>query len=198
MRRSPMRWSCTASRSARATSIPYVSHLLSVCALVLEDGGTEDEAIAALLHDGPEDQGGQATLDEIRRRFGPEVAAMVDGLSDTLELRKPPWPERKAAYLERLRGEPASVLRISLADKLHNLRSVATDLTLIGDEVWSRFNADRDAQAWYYRELLAVFEERHPSSRNLPEFRDLVARVFEMGPRRDEQASGNSAAIDAS
>ena len=162
----------------KGTSIPYVSHLLSVCALVLEDGGTEDEAIAALLHDGPEDQGGQATLDEIRRRFGPDVAAMVDGLSDTLEDPKPPWPERKAAYLERLRGEPESVLRISLADKLHNLRSVATDLALIGDEVWSRFNADRDAQAWYYRELLAIFEARIPSSRNLPEFQRLVAEVF--------------------
>jgi (p)ppGpp synthase/HD superfamily hydrolase len=162
----------------KATSIPYLSHLLSVCALVLEDGGTEDEAIAALLHDGPEDQGGQATLDEIGRRFGPEVAGMVDGLSDTLEQPKPPWPDRKAAYPERLRGEPASVLRISLADKLHNLRSVATDLALIGDDVWSRFNADRDAQAWYYRELLVVFEDRIASSRNLPEFCRLVTETF--------------------
>ena len=162
----------------KATSIPYLSHLLSVCALVLEDGGTEDEAIAALLHDGPEDQGGRETLDEIRRRFGPDVAAMVDGLSDTMETPKPEWRERKEAYLERLRGEPASVLRISLADKLHNLRSVATDLELVGDDLWSRFNADRDAQAWYYRALLAVFEDRIPSSRNLPEFRGLVSDVF--------------------
>lgn len=162
----------------KATSIPYVSHLLSVCALVFEDGGTEDEAIAALLHDGPEDQGGEATLDEIRRRLGPEVAAMVDGLSDTMEQPKPPWHQRKAAYLERLRDESASVLRISLADKLHNLRSVATDLEVIGDDLWSRFNADRDAQAWYYRSLLAAFEDRLPSSRNLPEFRRLVSETF--------------------
>jgi (p)ppGpp synthase/HD superfamily hydrolase len=162
----------------KTTSIPYISHLLSVSALVLEDGGTEDEAIAALLHDGPEDQGGQATLDEIRRRFGPEVAAMVDGLSDTIETPKPPWPERKAAYLERLRGEPESVLRISLADKLHNLRAVATDLDFLGDELWSRFNAGRDAQAWYFRELLVIFEERIPASRNLPEFRRLVDETF--------------------
>lgn len=167
-----------ATQARKATTIPYVSHLLSVCALVLEDGGTEDEAIAALLHDGPEDQGGQATLDEIHRRFGPDVAAMVDGLSDTMEQPKPPWQERKAAYLARLRGEPVSVLRISLADKVHNLRSVATDLELIGDDLWSRFNADRDAQAWYYHSLLAIFEERIPSSRNLPEFRTLVARTF--------------------
>ena len=162
----------------KATSIPYVSHLLAVCSLVLDDSGTEDEAIAALLHDGPEDQGGQATLDEIRRRFGAEVAAMVDGLSDTMETPKPEWRERKETYLERLRDEPASVLRISLADKLHNLRSVATDLELVGDDLWSRFNADRDAQAWYYRELLAVFEDRIPSSRNLPDFRRLVSEVF--------------------
>jgi (p)ppGpp synthase/HD superfamily hydrolase len=167
-----------ANQARKGTIIPYVTHLFSVCALVPEDGGTEDEAIAALLHDGPEDQGGQAVLEEIRRRFGPEVAAMVDGLSDTMETPKPPWRQRKEAYLERLRREPESVLRISLADKLHNLRSVATDLELIGDELWSRFNADRDAQAWYYRELLAVFEERIPSSRNLPEFRNLEARTF--------------------
>jgi len=103
---------------------------------------------------------------------------MVDGLSDTMETPKPEWRERKETYLERLRDEPASVLRISLADKLHNLRSVATDLELVGDDLWSRFNADRDAQAWYYRELLAVFEDRIPSSRNLPDFRRLVSEVF--------------------
>ncbi len=167
-----------ARQARKATRIPYLSHLLSVCALVLEDGGSEDEAIAALLHDGPEDQGGQATLDEIRCRFGAEVTVMVDGLSDTLESPKPPWRERKEAYVTRLRAEPESVLRVSLADKLHNLRSVATDLENIGDEVWTRFNADRDNQAWYYGELLSMFEERFPGSRNLPEFQRLVTTVF--------------------
>ena len=162
----------------KATSIPYITHLLAVCSLVLEDGGTEDEAIAALLHDGPEDQGGRETLDEIRRRFGPDVAAMVDALSDTMETPKPPWRERKAGYLDRLRGEPASVLRISLADKLHNLRTLATDLDLQGDAVWSRFRAGRDEQAWYHRSLMTIFEDRAYASRNLPEFRALVARVF--------------------
>jgi (p)ppGpp synthase/HD superfamily hydrolase len=165
-------------QARKATSIPYVTHLFIVCALVLEDGGTEDEAIAALLHDGPEDQGGQATLDEIRRRFGPEVAAMVDGLSDTMETPKPPWRERKEAYLVRLRDEPESVLRVSLADKLHNLRSIATDRASDGDDVWNRFNAGREDQAWYNDSLLAVFEERLPASRNLPEFRRLVAETF--------------------
>ena len=162
----------------KATSIPYVSHLLSVCALVLEDGGTEDEAIAALLHDGPEDQGGQGILDEIRRRFGSEVATMVDGLSDTLRSPKPPWRERKAAYLVRLRDEPESVLRVSLADKLHNLRSIAAD----GEDVWDRFNAGRADQGWYFAELLAIFEARLPGSRNLPEFSRLVNEVFGAAP----------------
>lgn len=163
-----------ANQARKATRIPYVTHLLAVCSLVLEDGGTEDEAIAALLHDGPEDQGVQAILDEIGRRFGAQVAAMVDGLSDTLEDPKPPWRERKAAYLGRLREEPASVLRVSLADKLHNLRSIAAD----GDGVWDRFNASKPEQAWYFGELVAIFEERLPDSRNLREFQRLVDEVF--------------------
>jgi len=163
-----------ANQARKASSIPYMTHLLAVCSLVLEDGGTEDEAIAALLHDGPEDQGGQPILDEIGRRFGATVADMVDGLSDTLEDPKPPWHERKAAYLVRLREEPGSVLRVSLADKLHNLRSIAVD----GDGVWDRFNAAKPEQAWYFRELLAIFDARLGESRNLPEFRRLVAEVF--------------------
>lgn len=165
-------------QARKATATPYVSHLLTVCALVLEDGGSEDEAIAALLHDGPEDQGGHATLDEIGRRFGADVAAMVDGLSDTLVKPKPEWRPRKEAYLVRLRDEPASVLRISLADKLQNLRTVAADLELLGEALWGRFNAGQDAQAWYYRAVLEVFEARLPESRHLPELRRLVTEVF--------------------
>jgi (p)ppGpp synthase/HD superfamily hydrolase len=167
-----------ARQARKDTSIPYLTHLMAVCSLVLEDGGTEDEAVAALLHDGPEDQGGQATLDEIERRFGAHVASLVHGLTDTLEDPKPPWRPRKEAYLARLRREPTEVLRISLADKLHNLRSVAVDLELSREEVWRRFNAGRDEQAWYYRSLLAIFEKRDSQSRNLPEFRRLVESVF--------------------
>jgi (p)ppGpp synthase/HD superfamily hydrolase len=162
------------SQVRKSTGIPYISHLMSVCALVLEDHGTEDEAIAALHHDGPEDQGGRDVLAEIRRRFGDGVADMVDGLSDTMQTPKPPWRERKEAYLRRLRGEPESVVRICLADKLHNLRTTAAD----GPDVWDRFNAGKPEQAWLYRELLAVFEERLPDSANLPEFRALVNQVF--------------------
>jgi (p)ppGpp synthase/HD superfamily hydrolase len=168
-----------ATQARKSTWIPYVTHLFAVCSLVLEDGGTEDEAIAALLHDGPEDQGGQAVLDEIERRFGGEVARVVDALSDTLLDPKPPWRPRKEAYLARLRREPESVLRISLADKLHNARSILVDHLAAADApVWARFSAGHEEQAWYFRELLAVFEERLPESRNLPEFRRVVGELF--------------------
>lgn len=167
-----------AGQARKGTAIPYLSHLMSVCALVLEDGGTEDEAIAALLHDGPEDQGGVAVLDQIGERFGTGVAALVSGLSDTFEADKPAWRPRKEGYLARLETEPASVLRVSLADKSHNLRSVAVDLGLHGEELWDRFNAGRDDQAWYNRALLDVFRRRLPDSRNLPEYARLVDDVF--------------------
>ena len=167
-----------ARQARKATAIPYVTHLMTVCSLVLEDGGDEDQAIAALLHDGPEDQGGRPVLDEIRRRFGDEVATLVDGLTDTLEAPKPKWRPRKEAYLARLENEPISVLRVSLADKLHNLRSVAVDHGAMGEALWERFNAGRKQQEWYFGALLDVFERRLPDSRNLPEFRRLVREVF--------------------
>jgi (p)ppGpp synthase/HD superfamily hydrolase len=165
----------------KATSIPYVSHPFAVCSLVLEDGGTEDEAVAALLHDGPEDQGGTAVLDEIRVRFGDAVATMVAGLSDAMPApgeAKPPWHERKRAYLRHLEAATASVLRVSLADKLHNARSILVDLRADGEAVWDRFNAGRSEQAWYYRALLAVFERRLPGSRNLPELARVLGELF--------------------
>jgi (p)ppGpp synthase/HD superfamily hydrolase len=167
-----------ARQARKSTSISYLTHLMAVCSLVLEDGGDENQAIAALLHDGPEDQGGQPVLDEVRRRFGDEVAHLVDGLTDTLETPKPEWRPRKETYLARLKDEPMPVLRVSLADKLHNLRSIAVDHAATGEAVWTRFNADRQEQEWYFRELLAVFERRLAGSRNLPEFRRLVVEVF--------------------
>ena len=169
------------SQVRKATSIPYVTHLLSVCSLVLEDGGNEDEAIAALLHDGPEDQGGKAVLEEIRARFGDAVAEIVAGLSDAMPSpgeAKAPWRSRKEAYLRGLEDASASVLRVSLADKLHNARSIQVDLRADGEAVWDRFNAGRSEQAWYYGELLAIFERRLPGSRNLPQLRQVVLELF--------------------
>jgi (p)ppGpp synthase/HD superfamily hydrolase len=167
-----------ARQARKGTAIPYVTHLFSVCSLALEDGADEDEAIAALLHDAAEDQGGQATLDEIGRRFGPVVAMLVDGLTDTLEDPKPDWRPRKEAYLKRLPGEPESVLRVSIADKLHNIRSIAIDVENNGEAAWERFNAGRDGQAWLHGSLLAIFETKLSRSRNLPEYRRLVQTVF--------------------
>lgn len=169
------------TQTRKATAVPYVTHLFAVCSLVLEDEGTEDEAIAALLHDGPEDQGGPAVLEEIRDRFGEAVATIVAGLSDAmpgLGEAKPPWRERKETYLRHLASAPASVLRVSLADKLHNARSIQVDLGIVGEGVWDRFNAARADQAWYYGRLLTLFGERLPASRNLPELARVLGELF--------------------
>jgi (p)ppGpp synthase/HD superfamily hydrolase len=169
------------SQRRKATEIPYITHLLTVASLVLEDGGSEDEAIAALLHDGPEDQGGEAVLTEIRARFGEAIADLVADLSDSMVATgdaKPPWRERKLAYLERLGAASASVLKVSIADKLHNARTILTDLRAEGPTLWDRFNAGPDEQAWYFWALLDLFERRLPNSRNVPELRRVVADLF--------------------
>jgi (p)ppGpp synthase/HD superfamily hydrolase len=176
-----------AEQARKGTRVPYVSRVLSVCALVLEDGGDEEEAIGALLHDAAEDAGGQETLEKIRDVFGDRVAGIVAGCSDAMPAlgeEKPPWRERKEAYLEHLRRADASVLRVSMADKLHNAREVVTDLDALGPDLWSRFNAGPAEQAWYYESLLEIFEERLPQSRHLPQFRELVGRI-----RRDADQS---------
>jgi (p)ppGpp synthase/HD superfamily hydrolase len=148
-----------ARQTRKSTSIPYVSHLMSVSALVLEDGGDEDEAIAALLHDAVEDQGGAPILEEIRGRFGNRVAAIVAGCTDTDVVPKPPWRERKENYIAHLRHASRDVLRVSRADKLHNARSILSDLRKDGDAVWYRFTAGRDAVLWYYDSLLAAYKD---------------------------------------
>lgn len=150
------------SQVRKGSGIPYVGHLLGVCSLVIEDGGDENEAIAALLHDAAEDQGGETMLAEIRTRFGDQVATIVAACSDTFETPKPPWRERKQSYIAHLDGEPESVLRVSLADKLFNARAILRDYLLSGDDVWSRFKAGRDGQLWYYRKLADCFAERLP------------------------------------
>lgn len=149
-----------AQQKRKGTTIPYISHLLAVAALVLEDGGCEDEAIAALLHDAIEDQGGEPIRQEIRRRFGQRVVEIVNGCTDTDQTPKPPWLERKKQYLEHLRSANPQILRVSVADKLHNARSVLSDLRRHGEAVWQRFNGGRDGTLWYYRQLVQIFRER--------------------------------------
>lgn len=145
----------------KGTSIPYVGHLLGVASIVIDAGGTEDEVIAALLHDAPEDQGGRPRLDDIRETFGPRVAEIVEALSDALESdpdTKPEWSERKRRYRDHLADlRDPSVLLVSAADKLHNLRATWSDWQSIGDEVWTRFNAGREASLENYRALYEIY-----------------------------------------
>jgi (p)ppGpp synthase/HD superfamily hydrolase len=167
-----------AGQRRKGTDIPYLGHLMAVAAYVIEDGGDEDEVIAALLHDAVEDQGGAPTLALIRERFGPRVAAIVAACSDTDETPKPPWRDRKAAYLAHLRDPalPDGALRVSLADKLHNARAILADLRA-GHDVFARFNAPREAQAWYYDALATTFTELAPGPM-ADELRRVVDAIF--------------------
>jgi (p)ppGpp synthase/HD superfamily hydrolase len=149
-----------ADQVRKGTTIPYIGHLLAVTAIVIENGGMEDEVIAALLHDAVEDQGGAETREEIRQRFGENVAAIIDGLTDTDQMPKPPWRARKEAYIAHLSMASSSVLLVSLADKIHNAGSILRDLRVEGEKVWQRFNGGRDGSLWYYRALVEVFRAR--------------------------------------
>lgn len=149
-----------ASQTRKGTSIPYIAHLLAVTALVIADGGDEDQAIAALLHDAVEDQGGLKTLQLIRSRFGERVAVIVDGCTDAYGSPKPPWRERKERYLEHLKHASPEVQRVSLADKLHNARSILRDLRQNGEDIWSRFNGGKSGTLWYYHSLVLIFQQQ--------------------------------------
>lgn len=152
-----------ANQSRKSTTIPYISHLLGVSSLVLEAGGDEDQAIAALLHDGPEDQGGRVTLDEIRQKFGDRVAAIVEGCTDSLAEdpeNKAPWKQRKLDYLDHLKHADHDTLTVALADKLHNARATVTDLQITGHDTWKRFNASPEETLWYYQQILDIAKQR--------------------------------------
>jgi GTP pyrophosphokinase len=146
-----------ARQTRKGSGVPYISHLLAVASLVLEHGGDEDEVIAALLHDAVEDQGGLKTLEEIRRRYGGRVAAIVEGCSDSHTIPKPPWKKRKVAYLAHLEEADPSVRLVSSADKLHNARAILSDLRRDGAGVWKQFNGGKEGTLWYYRELVRIF-----------------------------------------
>ena len=144
-------------QTRKASTIPYIAHLLGVASLVLEAGGDEDLAIAALLHDVVEDCGGAPMLKQVRRRFGKRVAHVVDGCTDADTEPKAPWRERKEKYLRHLKTADADTLLVSAADKLNNIRSILSDYRAIGESVWSRFNAGREGTLWYYRTLRDQF-----------------------------------------
>jgi len=149
------------NQTRKGGDIPYLGHLLTVAGFVIDADGTEAQAIAALLHDAAEDQGGEATLAEIRDKFGDEVASIVAECSDTFETPKPPWREREATYIRHLSEASDGAILVSLADKLHNAHAILRDYRAHGDELWQRFNVkDPQQHLWYYRSLLDVYSKR--------------------------------------
>jgi len=144
----------------KGSGIPYMSHLLGVCSSVLEYGGDEDCAIAALLHDAIEDQGGKETRDKICERFGERVTAIVEACTDTDQTSKPPWRERKEAFIARIPQMSEEAALVCAADKLYNVSSIIKDYRIVGEEIWERFTGKKAGTVWYYRALVDAFHHR--------------------------------------
>ncbi|MCU1353700.1 MAG: rsh 2 [Acidimicrobiales bacterium] len=166
-----------ADQCRKGGTVPYATHLLAVSALVWEDGGREDQAIAALLHDAAEDQGGRPRLEEIRGRFGDAVADMVAACTDAWEEPKPAWGPRKRAYVAQLADAPADALLVIAADKLHNATSMVQDHAEIGDAVWHRFAATPEEISWYYRAVHTELARRIPAARAVRRLGTVVAEL---------------------
>ena len=145
-------------QARKGSRVPYVTHLLAVAAIVGENGGTEEEVVAALLHDAPEDAGGRERLEEIKERYGDEVAEIVAGCTDTYEDPKPAWRPRKEAYVAHVAEASSSVRLVSAADKLHNARSILANLRSLGEELWDRFTGGKRGTLWYYRTLTEAYK----------------------------------------
>ncbi len=169
-----------AGQARKASTIPYIAHLMGVASLVLEFGGDEDMAIAALLHDVVEDCGGAPMLAQVRRRFGNRVAKIVAGCTDSDTTPKPAWRERKESYIRHLKNADAETRLVSAADKLNNVRSILTDYRDVGEAIWARFHGGRDGTLWYYRTLLEEFLESKPNR---------LIREFQLAVRELEAAA---------
>ncbi len=178
-----------ARQRRKGSGAPYFSHLMRVCGIALEHGADEDEAIAALLHDAAEDQGGPPRLDDIRRRYGPRVAKIVAGCSDTLKSPKPPWRQRKEAYLARLRRALPSVRLVVAADKLDNVRSILIDLRDRGEKIWTWFHGGRDGTLWYYRKVVQALRS-NGSNRLVDELARAVAELEQAATAGQKEATG--------
>ncbi len=148
-----------ADQLRKGSGIPYVSHLLGVASIALEYGANEDEAIAALLHDAIEDRGGVTIGVKIRSLFGDNVLEIVEGCSDSNTTPKPPWRERKEAYIKHIVTASASVRLVSAADKIHNARSIVRDYSLVGDRIWDIFYGKKTGTLWYYKSLAKAFQQ---------------------------------------
>lgn len=168
----------------KGTKIPYISHLMSVSALVMENGGDEDQAIAGLLHDVIEDADPPSSVPQIRKAilelFGPRVLSLVEGCTDGeagADGEKSPWRERKETYLEHLQYKPEELLLVSCCDKLHNARAILTDLTTYGNVLFDRFTGRQAGTLWYYRTLVTIFEKRLPSIVAVRELANTVTAI---------------------
>ncbi len=166
-------------QTRKGKDVPYVAHLLSVAALVLESGGTENQAVAALLHDAPEDQGGRRTLERIRRRFGRAVATIVRDCTDTMEMPKPAWRPRKESYIASIPHKPAASLLVTACDKLDNARAIVADLRRDGRGTLRRFRGG-DETLWYYREIARALVDASADSPAAPVAAELDRVVHEM------------------
>ncbi len=164
----------------KGTRIPYMSHLLAVASLVLETGGTEEEVIGALLHDAAEDQGGEEVLCFIQEEFGPGVAKIVEECSDTLEYPRPPHKERKRAYIEELPTKSSSARLVSLADKIHNARSILFDYREHGEALWDRFNGKKEGTLAYYGNLVEAFRKNQDHLELVYEFERIVDEIHRL------------------
>jgi len=152
-----------AGQTRKQSAVPYLSHLMAVTSLVLEGGGDEEMAMAALLHDVVEDCGGMPRLREIGKLFGSRVAKIVEGCTDSFADPKLAWIIRKEEYLKRLKHEDIETRLVSASDKLHNVRTVIADYRQDGESIWKRFSGGRNGTLWYYRALSDEFQRRKPN-----------------------------------
>ncbi len=178
-----------AGQTRKQTAVPYLSHLMAVASLVLEAGGDEDMAIAALLHDVVEDCGGLPRLREVRKLFGARVAKIVEGCTDSFGEPKPEWIERKKDYLHEVKHADAETRLVSASDKLHNVRTILTDYRQDGDAIWTRFNGKKEGTLWYYRALNDEYRRRNPN-RNTRELEIAVAELELAVAKNSQSATG--------
>ena len=186
-------------QTRKQTAVPYLSHLMAVASLVLEAGGDEDMTIAALLHDVVEDCGGMPRLREVRKRFGPRVAKIVEGCTDAFVEPKPEWMERKKSYLREVKHADAQTRLVSAADKLHNVRTILADYRQDGESVWKRFSGKKEGTLWYYRALSDEYQRRNPNRIT----RELEIAVAELGravgrkPQSEKESARKKAAASS-
>ncbi|MGB6387125.1 MAG: HD domain-containing protein [Terriglobales bacterium] len=173
-------------QTRKQTAVPYLSHLMAVASLVLESGGDEDMAIAALLHDVVEDCGGMPRLREIRKLFGSLVAKIVEGCTDSFGEPKAEWVERKKGYLREVKQADAETRLVSASDKLHNVRTILADYRQHGEAIWTRFSGKKEGTLWYYRALSDEYQRRNPNRTT----RELALAVAELERAVGKRSAG--------